>query len=206
MMDREFFEQQIFFLATQKDLGIQFIDSCPFGEFLERFIENNYFIREVIGERDNKGRFKKKTWEVVERRGPRTYSQPSDTREEAELHVLSCLYWNFCNRDVDAPVNDFSRDALVRYLREKGIHVAPKQRIEQLLESYQRRLERYRKEKEQQLLELVGDDRQVIVAWYESEMFHPAPDAVMNAKRRLGLTWKQVREIGRSAQTKNNTP
>lgn len=39
---------------------------------------------------------------------------------------------------------------------------------------------------------LVGDYRAVLLAWWDSQEFHPAPAEVLEAKQRSGLTWKQV--------------
>lgn len=43
------------------------------------------------------------------------------------------------------------------------------------------------------------DPRAVLLAWWASEAFHPAPEEVVQAKWAAGMTWKEVRDFCRAA-------
>jgi len=43
-----------------------------------------------------------------------------------------------------------------------------------------------------------GDDRAVLMQWWNSKAFHPAPEPVLKAKESIGWTWKQVRTYCKS--------
>lgn len=132
---------------------------------------------------------------------PNRLIETFETEEEAVKYILDGLWWDYNNLCENHPAHNLeSREGLEQCLREEGIHFVSDHRLEQIDRATKNREERRKKERQTRLAAFAGDDAAVIREWYRSEMFHPAPQAVMDAKERLNLTWKEVRVIGRSDQ------